>query len=56
VLKGPVYGFNKPGAVASDGTHIWVTNSGGGSVTELDATTGVPVNLLSKSSYQSAGP
>lgn len=57
MLKGHRYGFNGPGAIASDGTHVWVANSGGGgSVTELDAATGHLLKLFSKSSYQFAAP
>jgi DNA-binding beta-propeller fold protein YncE len=42
-LSGPHvfgWGFNSPISVSSDGTHVWVANSNGHSVTELDATTG----------------
>jgi len=35
VLAGGRYGFNAPDAVASDGTHIWIANISGNSVTEL---------------------
>jgi hypothetical protein len=53
VLKARKYGFSEPDAVASDGTHAWVANTGGGgSVTELNAATGHLVKRLSKSSYQ----
>ena len=48
VLKGPSYGFNDPSAVASDGTHVWVTNYGGTSVTELDAATGALVRVSAR--------
>jgi hypothetical protein len=36
-LSGGSYAFTGPVAVAFDGTHIWVTNRGGASVTELPA-------------------
>src|SRR5664280_2795626 len=45
------YGFNEPGAITSDGTHVWVANSGGNSVTELNASNGLPVQVLSGGSY-----
>ena len=35
-----LYGFNEPARIAVDGTHIWVPNSGGDSVTELNASDG----------------
>ena len=35
-----------PGAVSSDGTHVWVANSGGGTVSEIDASTGTVVNTI----------
>ena len=40
VIHGSGYGFNTPVAVASNGTHVWVTSAGGDAVTELDADTG----------------
>jgi DNA-binding beta-propeller fold protein YncE len=42
----------KRGAIASDGTHVWVANdseTNDGSVTELNAATGALVKVLSKS-------
>jgi DNA-binding beta-propeller fold protein YncE len=42
--------------VSSDGTHGWVTNYVGGSVTELDAASGRLVQVLTGSSYDFAGP
>ena len=40
VYSGGSYGFNHPLAIAVDGTHVWVANYGGGSVTELNASDG----------------
>ena len=40
VYSGDSYGFNHPLAIAVDGTHVWVANYGGGSVTELNASNG----------------
>jgi hypothetical protein len=37
ILAGAGYGFAGPWGMAVDGSHIWVTNSDGGSVTELTA-------------------
>jgi hypothetical protein len=36
-LSGSSYGFSDPAAIAFDGTHIWVTNYGGKSVTDVSA-------------------
>jgi hypothetical protein len=35
VLSRPSYEFNRPDAIAADGTHVWVANADGESVTEL---------------------
>jgi hypothetical protein len=43
------WGFNRPGAVSSDGTHVWVANSGSNSATELSASTGKRVKVISGS-------
>ena len=51
VISGSSYGFNDPDAVSSDGTHVWVANSAGNSVTELSAATGALVQVISGSSY-----
>src|SRR5215472_12965989 len=48
-LRGPHvfgWGFNRPTAVASDGTHLWVADSSGDSVTELNAKTGALVRVI----------
>jgi hypothetical protein len=42
--------FNGPGSITSGGTHIWVANWGD-SVTELSASTGALVKVISGSSY-----
>ena len=44
------WGFNVPGAVSSDGTHVWVANNGN-SVTELDAVDRGLVQVISGPSY-----
>ena len=46
-FSGGSYGFNGPEGLATDGSHIWVANSFGNSVTELDATTGAWIRTLS---------
>jgi DNA-binding beta-propeller fold protein YncE len=51
VWYGSRYQFNYPVAVSSDGTHVWVANQGGNSVTELAAATGALVKVISGSSY-----
>jgi DNA-binding beta-propeller fold protein YncE len=40
------WGFNGPIAVTSDGTHVWVANSSGNSVTELSASAGGLVRVI----------
>jgi YVTN family beta-propeller protein len=35
-----------PDGVSSDGTHVWVTNYNGGTVSEIDASTGTVVNTI----------
>jgi YVTN family beta-propeller protein len=35
-----------PGGISSDGTHVWVTNYHGNTVTELDASTGAVVQTI----------
>jgi hypothetical protein len=49
--SGGSYAFNGPTGAAYDGTHIWVTNAGGNSVTEFDAGNGAFVRTLSGGSY-----
>ncbi len=64
VDSGPRYGFDQvvsgigglivlpgPSAIASDGTHVWVANSNGNSVTELSSSTGALVRVIRGSSY-----
>jgi hypothetical protein len=48
--------FNKPVAVSSDGTHVWVVNQGTNSLSELDAATGALVQVISGPSYGFAQP
>ena len=36
-LSGGSYGFDGPEGIAFDGTHIWVTNSSGTSVSDVPA-------------------
>ncbi len=43
--------FNKPSALVSDGSHIWVTNEGGNSVTELSASDGSLVRVVQGTTY-----
>jgi DNA-binding beta-propeller fold protein YncE len=56
VYSGASYGFNAPNRVAADGTHVWVTNPPGNSVTELNASNGSPVQVLAGAGYGFAGP
>ena len=48
-LSGPHvfgWGFEAPEGISSDGTHVWVANYGGDSVTELNAATGTLVKVI----------
>ena len=56
VYSGSRYIFSDPQAITSDGTHIWVANQDGDSVTELNASTGTPVRTISGTSYKFNGP
>ena len=56
IYSGGKYGFNGPGAIAVVGTHIWVVNPTGDSVTELDASNGSWVRTLSGGSYHFTYP
>lgn len=50
------WGFGDPVAIATDdGTDVWVANYGG-SVTEVNASTGDLVKLITGSSYGSTAP
>jgi DNA-binding beta-propeller fold protein YncE len=49
-------GFSGPVAVASDGTRVWVADSGGNAVTELNAATGALVQVLTGSRYGFSDP
>ena len=51
VISGSSYGFDSPDAITSDGTHVWVANLYGNSVTELSASTGALVRVIRGSSY-----
>jgi DNA-binding beta-propeller fold protein YncE len=60
VYSGESYGFLDPAAIAVDGAHIWVTNTGGhdgsGSVTELNASDGSLVQPLYGGNYSFNDP
>ena len=49
-------GLTVPSAIASDGTHVWVANEFGASVTELDAATGAPIKIVAGPKYEFDGP
>ncbi len=48
--------FNDPVAVSSDGTHVWVANKRGDSVSEIDAATGAVIQVIAGPSYDFDGP
>jgi protein kinase-like protein len=56
VLSGGSYGFSDPQGIVSDGTHIWVSNAGGYSVTELNGSDGGWIQTLSGGSYGFSNP
>ena len=65
VISSPSYQFYLPNAVSSDGNHVWLVNPSGnrksqgyesGNLTELSATTGDLVKVLSGPSYGFNGP
>ncbi|HEX9529171.1 MAG TPA: hypothetical protein VF951_16865, partial [Streptosporangiaceae bacterium] len=50
-LAGGGYGFAYPGAIAADGTHVWVTNANGESVTEMNVSDGRWLRTLTAARY-----
>lgn len=54
--SGSSYRFHQPTAIASDGSHLWVTNTTGNTVTEFSGTNGAPIRVLSGPKYQFDGP
>jgi hypothetical protein len=57
VLAGHRYRFDGPAAMAVIGTDLFVANyGGGGSVTELDASTGALMKVLSGAAYHFTRP
>jgi hypothetical protein len=56
VLTGGSYGFDGPTGLAIDGPHLWVTNSDGNSVTELNASDGSWIRTVFGASYDFNGP
>ena len=51
VLSAAQYHFAAPYAVVFDGTHLWVTNASGNSVTEVNASDGSVVQVFNGASY-----
>ena len=49
-------GFTSPRSVALDGSHVWVTNVTGNSMTELNAGDGSLVRIVAASSDGLNGP
>jgi serine/threonine protein kinase len=45
------YGFQDPDGIAADGTHLWIANYAGNSVTELNVSTGAWMRTLSGGEY-----
>ncbi|MGH2977777.1 MAG: YncE family protein, partial [Gaiellaceae bacterium] len=55
-LSGGSFGFSFPEGVAFDGSHIWVANATGNSVTEMNTSDGSLVRTLSGGSYRFNDP
>ena len=51
IVQGKSYGFDAVTAIGSNGAHVWVANSDGNSVTELNASDGSPVRTLTGAAY-----
>jgi DNA-binding beta-propeller fold protein YncE len=45
-LSGSSFGFDCPYAVTSDGTHVWVANEAGNSVSDVDVATGKSLGVI----------
>jgi 6-phosphogluconolactonase (cycloisomerase 2 family) len=56
VVSGPRYHFNSPIALASDGSHVWVANSGSDTVTAANASNGSWVRTAAGSSLGLSNP
>jgi hypothetical protein len=48
--------LDSPSAVTPNGSHVWLPNLDGNSVTELSASTGAPVRVIHGSGYGFDGP
>jgi YVTN family beta-propeller protein len=55
-FSGSGYDFRSPYGIATDGSHIWVSNAFGASVTELNERDGSWIRTLSGGSYGFDGP
>jgi hypothetical protein len=53
---GGSYGFNQPDGIAFDGTHLWVTNSSGDTVTEFNSSDGSLVQNIGPTPYGFSQP
>jgi YVTN family beta-propeller protein len=51
----PSYSFDGPGGISTDGTHTWVVNNDGQSVTELDTSNGAVVQVIPLPGYEVSG-
>jgi hypothetical protein len=45
------FGFSNPSSIVTDGTNLWIANTQGNSVTEINATSGALVRVLSGISF-----
>jgi serine/threonine-protein kinase len=55
VLTGGGYHFHLPDGIASDGTYVWVANTHGDAVTQINASNGSLVRRLTGASYGFSG-
>ena len=56
MIRGASFRFSNPTAITSNGRGVWVANGGGKSVTQLNASTGKLVRVVSGSSDEFAFP
>ena len=56
VFASPAYDFSSPDGMASDGTHLWIANGTGNSVTEVNVSDGSLIRNLRGSAYHFNNP
>src|SRR6185437_13658599 len=56
IFTGTRYQFNDPQAVVTDGTQLWVANTAGNSITEVNASDGSLVRVISDQAFDFESP